>query len=110
MRRYSTPKIRFHLKGNDLKTVLSGTGWLTFGKFNEETQDFAELFDIDYTTETDTNTGKTYLTCQLSQEQTALYAPNENAYVQFRAKVGSASIVSSITPVRALPTIKAEVL
>ena len=113
MRRYATPTIKFHLKAKnaeDIPAVLSGTGYLTFGKLNETTQDFEDLFDIDYEVETDSNSGKTYLTCTLSQEQTAMYAPNENAYVQFRAVCGKTSIVSSIQPIRVLHTIKAEVL
>lgn len=113
MRRFATPTIKFHLKAKnkeDIPAVLGGTGYLTFGRFNETTQDFTELFDKDYEVETDANSGKTYLTCTLTQEESAKYAPNENAYVQFRAICGKTSIVSSITPIRTLATIKAEVL
>ena len=110
MRRYSTPKLKFHLKGDELETVLSGTGYLTFGKINPATDVFTPAFDVDYEVEHDENSGKTYLTCELTQEQTAEFDQNTNAYVQLRVKYGACSIVSSMTAIRVLPTIKAEVL
>ena len=110
MRRYSTPKLRFHLKGNDLETVLKGTCYLTFGMRNETVDDFLEMFDADFEVETDANSGKTYLTCTLTQDQTSMFPPNENGYVQFRSIQGTSSIVSSVATFRVLPTIKGEVL
>ena len=109
MRRYSTPKLRFHLKGNDLETVLKGTCYLTFGMSNGS-DDFIDIFDADFEVETDANSGKTYLTCTLTQDQTSMYPPNENGYVQFRSIQGTSSIVSSVATFRVLPTIKGEVL
>ena len=110
MRRYSTPKLRFHLKGNDLETVLKGTCYLTFGELNLDTDEFTPFFDANFEVEHNTNNGKTYLTTTLTQEQSALWDANTNAYVQFRSKQGTSSIVSSITAIRVLPTIKGEVL
>lgn len=108
MRRYSTPKLRFHLKGNDLETVLSGTCYLTFGTLDTSTDTFTEKFDATY--EVETENGQTYLLATLTQAQSAMFDANTNAYVQFRSKQGTSSIVSSITAIRVLPTIKGEVL
>ena len=110
MRRYSTPKLRFHLKGNDLETVLKGTCYLTFGSLDLDKGEFVDFFDADFEVEHDTNNGKTYLTTTLTQDQTSMWAPNTNAYVQFRSIQGTSSIVSSIATFRVLPTIKGEVL
>lgn len=106
MRQYSTPTIKFCLKGDDLDLALAGTGYLTFGKLDETTNKFTELFDADY--EVENENGKTYLKTTLTQAQTGQFDASTNAYVQFRAKNGSTSIVSSIVPVRVLPTIKSK--
>lgn len=108
MRQYSTPKIKFHLKGDDLDTVLSGTCYLTFGTLDTSTDTFTEKFDATY--ETETENGQTYLVATLTQAQSAMFDANSNAYVQFRSKTGDSSVVSSIAPVRVLPTIKAKEL
>ena len=108
MRRYSTPKLRFHLKGDNLETVLKGTCYLTFGTLDTSTDTFTEKFDATY--EVETENGQTYLVATLTQAQSAMFDANTNAYVQFRSKQGTSSIVSSITAIRVLPTIKGEVL
>lgn len=108
MRRYSTPKLRFHLKGDNLETVLKGTCYLTFGTLDTSTDTFTEKFDATY--EVETENGQTYLVATLTQAQSAMFDANTNAYVQFRSKQGTSSIVSSITSIRVLPTIKGEVL
>ena len=108
MRKYSTPKLKFHIKGDDLDTVLVGTCYLSFGKLDDTTNKFTDLFDADYTVETEN--GKTYLVTTLTQEQSAMFDDNTNAFVQFRSKSGSSSVVSSVAQVRVLPTIKGEVL
>lgn len=108
MRQYSTPKIKFHLKGDNLSTVLSGTCYLTFGTLDDATNAFTEKFDATY--ETETENGQTYLVATLTQAQSAMFSANSNAYVQFRSVVDGSSIVSSIAPVRVLPTIKAKEL
>ena len=51
MRQYSTPQLKFRLKGNDLDTVLAGTCYLSFGKLDESTNTFTHLFDADYKVE-----------------------------------------------------------
>ena len=108
MRKYSTPKLKFRIKGDDLDTILAGTCYLTFGKLDETTNAFTSLFDAEYTTETEN--GKTYLVTTLTQAQSAMFSDNTNAYVQFRSVTGSSSVVSSVAQVRVLPTIKSEVL
>ena len=108
MRQYSTPKIKFHLKGDELETVLAGTCYLTFGTIDTATDKFTEKFDATY--EVETEKGKTYLVATLTQAQTAMFDANTNAYAQFRSKNGTSSVVSSIAPVRVLPTIKAKEL
>lgn len=108
MRQYSTPQLKFHLKGDDLDTVLSGNCYLTFGKLDSSTNAFTQLFDATY--EVEKENGHTYLLATLTQEQSAMYDANTNAYVQFRSVKGESSVVSSITPVRVLATIKNEVL
>lgn len=110
MRRFSTPTLKFHLKGDNVEEVLSGTGVLTFGKLNKETGTFEQAFDATYTVEKDEEDGKIYLCTTLTQEQTASYEDNTNAYVQFRSIKDGVSIVSTITPIRVLSTIKNEVL
>jgi hypothetical protein len=108
MRQYSTPTLKFHLKGDGLEEVLAGTGVLTFGKLNKETNAFEQNFDATYTVEK--INGQTYIYTTLTQEQTASFDANTNAYVQFRSTKDGNSYVSTITPVRVLPTIKNEVL
>ena len=111
MRRYATPTIRFHIKAKnpeDVTAVMQGTGYLTFGRYDEATNTWTQLFDADY--EVENENGKTYLKTTLTQEQTEMYKPNEDAFVQFRAICGKTSVVSSIEPIRVLPTLKAEVI
>ena len=108
MRRYSTPKLKFHLKGDELDTVLAGTCYLTFGTLDTSTDTFTEKFDATY--EVETENGKTYLVATLTQEQSAMFDANANAYVQFRSVTGDSSVVSSMAMVRSLPTIKGKVL
>ena len=108
MRRYSTPKLKFHLKGDELDAVLSGTCYLTFGTLDADTGAFTEKFDADYEVETDN--GQTYLVATLTQEQSAMFDANTNAYVQFRSVTGDSSVVSSMAMVRSLATIKGQVL
>jgi hypothetical protein len=111
MRRYATPTIRFHIKAKnpeDIDAVMQGTGYLTFGRYDSATNSWTQLFDAGYEVEKDN--GRTYLKTTLTQEQTEMYAPNEDAYVQFRAICGKTSVVSSIEPIRVLPTLKTEVI
>jgi hypothetical protein len=108
MRQYSTPQLKFRLRGNDLDTVLGGTCYLSFGKLDDTTNTFTHLFDADY--EVENVNGRTFIKTTLTQEQTGQFAPNTNAWVQFRSKNGDKSVVTSAVPVRVLPTIKAEVV
>ena len=108
MRQYSTPTLKFHLTGDELNEVLAGTGVLTFGKIDDTTKKFTQVFDATYWVENEN--GQTYIYTTLTQEQTAKFDGDTNAYVQFRSKNGETAFVSSITPVKVLPTIKNEVL
>lgn len=110
MRRYSTPTLKFQLKGNNVEEALSGTGVLTFGKRNAETDAYEQTFDLPYTIERDEENGEVYICVTLTQEQTASYDADTNAYVQFRSVKDGVSMVSTITPIRVLPTIKDEAL
>lgn len=110
MRRYSTPTLKFELKGNNLEEALSGTGVLTFGKLNEETNTFEPTFEPSYMVEKDEETGKVYICTTLTQEQTSDYDADTNAYVQFRSMKNGTSMISTIAAIRVLPTIKKEVL
>ena len=108
MRQYSTPQFRFRLKGNDLETLLAGKCYLSFGKWDTLTESYQRLFDADYDVEEEN--GDIFIVTSLTQEQTAQYSPNTNAYVQFRIINGINSVVTSMASIRVLPTIKNEIL
>lgn len=108
MRRYSTPTLKFHLTGDNLDKVLEGIGFLTFGRHDITKRGYTPLFDAPF--EVSVESGETYLTTTLTQEQTSMFSPEESMYVQFRSKVGNTSIVSSIATAVVGATIKNEVL